>query len=73
MSRFRVQITDQITEALVAGAEPRSYLSPPQSEEEAQSLIDLPLGPGAVHGPGPWTQAVAGGRRLIELNEVHQP
>jgi hypothetical protein len=73
MSPYRVQITDQITEALVAGAEPRSYLSPPQSEEEARSLIDLLLGPGAVQDPGPWTQAVAGGRRLIELKQVHQP
>ena len=69
---FRVVVTDQVTQALVGGAAPRRYTSPPQSEQQARSLISVLLGGAGLQGPGPWTQPVAGGRRVIELDEVHQ-
>ena len=58
--------------ALVDGAAPRSYTSPSQSEQQARSLIGVLLGAAELQGTGPWTQPVAGGRRVIELDEVQQ-
>jgi hypothetical protein len=69
---FRVVITDHVTQAVVDSAVPRSYTSPAQSEQQARSLIGVLLGAAGLQGPGPWTHAVAGGRRVIELDEVHQ-
>ena len=71
MTAFQVVITDQVTEALVDDVASRRYVSPPQSEHQARSLIGLLVGPGALQGPGPWSHALAGGRRVIEL-EPHQ-
>jgi hypothetical protein len=68
----RVVVTDHVTQALVDGAAPHSYTSPPQSEEQARSLIGLLLGAAGLQGPGPWSHPVAGGRRVIELDEVEQ-
>ncbi len=69
---FPVVVTDHVTHALVDSAAPRSHTSPPQSEQQARSLIGVLLGAAGLQGPGPWTQPVAGGRRVIELDEVHQ-
>ena len=45
-----------------------TYVSPPQTEEQARSLIALLAGAtAAVGGGGPWRQPVAGGQRIIEL------
>ena len=65
-SSYRVLITDQITRGLVNG-DGRHYESPPQSEQQARSLVAV-LG-GAEHRDhcGPWRQAIAGGQRIIEL------
>jgi hypothetical protein len=65
-STYRVLVTDQITPGLADG-DGRHYESPPQSEQQARSLVAI-LG-GADHGDhrGPWRQAIAGGQRIIEL------
>ena len=65
-SAYRVLVTDQITPVL-AGGDGRHYESPPQSEQQARSLVAI-LG-GADHSAhgGPWRQAIAGGQRIIEL------
>jgi hypothetical protein len=53
MTSFRIRITDEVTQTLVDGVAPRRYVSPPQPEEQARSLIGLLLGPGALEGTGP--------------------
>jgi len=65
-STYRVLVTDQITHGLVNG-DRRHYESPPQSEQQARSLVAVLVG--ADHGdhPGPWRRAIAGGQRIIEL------
>jgi len=65
-STYRVLVTDQITPGLASG-DGRHYESPPQSEQQARSLVAM-LG-GTDHGDhcGPWRQAIAGGQRIIEL------
>jgi len=65
-STYRVLVTDQITPGLADG-DGCHYESPPQSEQQARSLVAI-LG-GADHGDhrGPWRQAIAGGQRIIEL------
>ena len=64
-SSYRVLVTDQITPGL-AGGDGRHYESPPQTEQQARSLVAIL---GAEHGDdcGPWRQAIAGGQRIIEL------
>ena len=63
---YRVLVTDQITPGLTSG-DGRHYESPPQSEQQALSLVALLVG--AKHGDhrGPWRHAIAGGQRIIEL------
>jgi hypothetical protein len=63
---YRVLVTDQITHGLVNG-DGRHYESPPQTEQQARSLVAVLVG--ADHGDhrGPWRQAIAGGQRIIEL------
>ena len=65
-SSYRVLVTDQTTHGLVNG-DGRQYESPPQTEQQARSLIAMLLG--AEHGDhrGPWRQAIPGGQRTIEL------
>ena len=65
-SSYRVLVTDQITHGLVNG-DRRHYESPPQSEQQARSLVAVLVG--ADHGdhPGPWRRAIAGGQHIIEL------
>jgi hypothetical protein len=62
---YRVLVTDQITPGLTS-SNGRHYESPPQSQEQARSLVAML---GVAHGDdcGPWRQAIAGGQRIIEL------
>jgi hypothetical protein len=66
MSGYRVIVTEHRTRGLVDSD--GTYISPPQSEQEARSLIALLAGvTAALAGGGPWRQPVAGGQRIIEL------
>ena len=68
MSGYRVIITEHRTRGLVE-SDGTTYTSPPQTEEQARSLIALLAGAtAAVGGRGPWRQPVAGGQRIIELD-----
>ena len=67
MSGYRVIVTEHRTRGLV-DSDGTTYISPPQSEQEARSLIALLAGAtAALAGGGPWRQPVAGGQRIIEL------
>ena len=65
---YRVLVTDHITPGLV-NSDGRHYESPPQTEQQARSLLAVLIG--AEHRDrdhcGPWRQAIAGGQRIIEL------
>jgi hypothetical protein len=66
VNRYRVLVTERLgTEFVESTHEP--YLSPPQTEQQARSLIRLLVGSPALEGVGPWRQVVAGGQRIIEL------
>lgn len=65
MSGWRVIVTESRCAGLVETCAAR-YVSPPQTEEQARSLIAL-LASGDAAGSGPWRHPVAGGQRLIEL------
>jgi hypothetical protein len=65
-SSYRVLVTDNITPELVNGA-PRHYQSPPQTEQDARSLIAVLLGAEHHDHRGSWRQAIAGGQRTVEL------
>ena len=65
-STYRVLVTDQITPGL-AGGDGRHYESPPQSEQQARSLVAMLAGADHSDHCGPWRQAIAGGQRIIEL------
>ena len=45
----------------------RHYESPPQSEQQARSLVAVLVGAEIGDHCGPWRQAIAGGQRIIEL------
>ena len=64
-NRYRVLVTDHINPGLVDHSPP-DYESPPQTEQQARSLIAVL---GAEHGDyyGPWRLAIAGGQRIIQL------
>jgi hypothetical protein len=62
---FRVLVIDELAASLANG-ETRHYESPPQTEQQALALVRILIG-GAGERPGPWRQAIAGGRRTIEL------
>ena len=67
MSGYRVIVTEHRTPGLVED-DGTTYISPPQSEEQARSLIVLLAGATVVmDGGGPWRRPVAGGQRIIEL------
>ena len=63
---YRVLVTERVSSDLVESTH-GPYLSPPQTEQEARSLIRLLVGSPALEGVGPWRQVVAGGQRIIEL------
>jgi hypothetical protein len=65
-SSYRVLVTDHITHGL-AGGDGRHYESPPQTEQQARSLVAVLVGADLRDRSGPWRQAIAGGQRIIEL------
>jgi hypothetical protein len=67
MSGYRVIVVEHRTRGLV-DSDGTTYISPPQTEEQARSLIALLAGATTgLRGGGPWRQPVAGGQRIIEL------
>jgi hypothetical protein len=64
-----VRVEDTIEPALTEQAGAR-YQSPPQTQEQAMTLVRLVLGhvPDADGSPR-WTAAIAGGRRVVTLTE----
>ena len=67
MSGYRVIVTERRTRGLV-DSDGTSYTSPPQTEQQARSLVALLAGgTTGLRGGGPWRQPVAGGQRVIEL------
>jgi hypothetical protein len=65
-SSYRVLVTDHITHGLVNG-DGHHYESPPQTEQQARSLVAVLVGADSRDHCGPWRQAIAGGQRTIEL------
>jgi hypothetical protein len=65
MSDYQVIVTEDRYSVLV-GTDVITYISPPQTEQQARALITL-LADAAVDGAGPWRHPVAGGQRTIEL------
>ena len=63
---YRVLVTDHITPGLATG-DGRHYESPPQTEQQARSLVAVLVGVDRDDHCGPWRQAIAGGQRIIEL------
>ena len=63
---YRVLVTDHITPGLATG-DGRRYESPPQTEQEARSLLAVLVGAEQRNHRGPWRQAIAGGQRIVEL------
>jgi hypothetical protein len=63
-----VRVRDRINPAL-AGHHGGHYTSPPQSAEQARSLVALLLGctTHAVDARHSWTQPIAGGQRTITV------
>ena len=67
MTGYRVIVTEHRTRGLV-DSDGTSYVNPPQTEQQARSLIVLLAGATAgLDGGGPWRQPIAGGQRIIEL------
>jgi hypothetical protein len=68
-----VRVEDTIEPALTEQMGAR-YQSPPQTHEQAMSLVRLVLGRAAVaDGARQWTAAIAGGRRVVTLTEETKP
>jgi hypothetical protein len=63
-----VEVFEQFSPGLT-GRSDRRYRSPPQLREHALCLAALLLGAPSLpdDGDGPWTSAVAGGRRTVTL------
>jgi hypothetical protein len=63
-----VRVRDHINPAL-AGHDGCQYNSPPQSADQARSLVALLLGctTDALDGQDSWTQPIAGGRRTVTV------
>ena len=67
MSAYLVIVTEHRTRGLV-DRDGTTYISPPQSEQQARCLVALLAGVTAhLDGGGPWRHPVAGGQRVIEL------
>jgi hypothetical protein len=67
MSGYRVIVVEHRTRGLV-DSDGTIYVSPPQTEQQARSLIALlAVATAGAGGGGPWRQPVAGGQRMIEL------
>jgi hypothetical protein len=62
---YTVVVTERRCGVLV-GTDAITYISPPQTEQQARALIAL-IADAGIDGPGPWRHAVAGGQRTIEL------
>ena len=64
-----VEVNEAINPAL-AGPGEISYRSPPQPRDEALELVCILLGRRGQppDGGGPWTCAIAGGRRTVRLS-----
>ncbi len=66
-SGYPVIVSERRTRGLV-NSDGTTYVSPPQTEEQARSLIALLAGATTgLRAAGPWRQPVAAGQRLIEL------
>jgi hypothetical protein len=64
---FVVEVEDRLTASL-ARRTGQSYVSPPQSEEDARRLAALLLDcEETPPGSGPWRRPLAGGHRLVRL------
>ena len=63
---YQVLVTGRITRGLV-NRDGCNYESPPQSEQQARSLIAVLVGAEIGDHCGPWREAIAGGQRIIEL------
>ena len=66
MTGWQVIVTEQRTRGLVE-RDAVSYVSPPQTEQQARSLIALLAGASSNGGARRWRVPVAGGQRIIEL------
>ena len=67
---YVVVVTDHLTPALVGHAGVH-YVSPPQDENQARTLIRVLTGsPRAPTGVGPWARPLAGGRREVSLRSA---
>ncbi|RKQ90841.1 hypothetical protein C8N24_0656 [Solirubrobacter pauli] len=66
MSQWVVQVRDLVN-ADVAGHAGTHYTSPPQTRDEAISLVALLVGPTPETDRDRWAIAIAGGRRVVEL------
>ena len=65
--RWVLHVRD-LVHADVAGHEGMQYTSPPQTRDEAISLVALLVGPTREHDDRDrWAIAIAGGRRVVEL------
>ena len=64
--RYRVLVSDHITPGLV-NSDGHQYESPPQTEQQARSLLAVLVGAEHPDHRGPWRHAIAGGPRIIEL------
>jgi len=50
----------------------RSYHSPPhETVADARALAAIILGRSLVVGDGPWQEAIAGGRRTVTVEHMH--
>jgi hypothetical protein len=65
MTGWQVIVTEQRTPGVLE-REPISYISPPQTEQQARSLIALLAGTSTSHERH-WRCPVAGGQRIIQL------
>jgi len=64
---FLVVVGDRFSPGLT-GRTDRAYASPAQSRDDALALAALLLDAGdPLEGEGPWTRALAGGRRTVTL------
>ena len=69
--RWVLHVVDTI-DARAAGRDGCVYTSPAHSAEHARQLVRVLLGcpPEPAAGPGPWTTAIAGGRRTVTLQPL---
>jgi hypothetical protein len=67
---YVVEVEEHFSPGLT-GRHDRTYASPPQSRDEALTLVALLVDAGSdLSGDGPWQRAIAGGRRTVRLRFV---